>query len=182
MMSKCQKVRLSQRVVHTALIFRSSIFHTIAVDTGESEPLDPEDIMDADALEVLLGGSTTCSTTTHSTDEHLTVDDPEGDIDLTHQPDLADAADAGSASAVVIDQFPFGRPGAPAHGSGQAPSAYDSQGSPWAPFQSQLDWDIARWAKRSGQTSTAVSELLAIPGVRALSFHLGVSNSIVIDR
>jgi hypothetical protein len=38
--------------------------------------------------------------------------------------------------------------------------------SPWAPFDSELDWKVARWVKMRGQTSTAVTELLAIPGVR----------------
>ncbi|EIW81904.1 hypothetical protein CONPUDRAFT_54049, partial [Coniophora puteana RWD-64-598 SS2] len=35
----------------------------------------------------------------------------------------------------------------------------------WAPFLSQMDWEIARWAKMRGPSSTAFSELLAIPGV-----------------
>src|SRR5258708_7510201 len=41
---------------------------------------------------------------------------------------------------------------------------------PWAPFSSHLDWDIAQWAKMYSQTSTAVTELLAIPGVCHSSF------------
>ncbi|KAI9450403.1 hypothetical protein BJY52DRAFT_1206158 [Lactarius psammicola] len=35
----------------------------------------------------------------------------------------------------------------------------------WTPFQSQCDWEFARWAKNRGPTSTAVGELLAIDGV-----------------
>ena len=35
----------------------------------------------------------------------------------------------------------------------------------WYPFQSQRDWEFARWAKNRGPSSTAVSELLAIDGV-----------------
>ncbi|KAI9430251.1 hypothetical protein BJY52DRAFT_1208101 [Lactarius psammicola] len=34
----------------------------------------------------------------------------------------------------------------------------------WTPFQSQCDWEFARWAKNRGPTSTAVGELLAIDG------------------
>jgi hypothetical protein len=168
-------------VVHLALIFRSPVLHTIADNTGDPEPPDPADIADADALEELLG-----STTTNSTHEQLSVDETAENADLMLQPDQtepgdqADAAELESASAVVIDKFPFGRPGAPIHHSGQERSADDSQGSPWGPFQSQLDWDVARWAKVCGQTSTAVSELLAIPGVCAYSFEYGVFNSIVI--
>ncbi|KAF7369778.1 hypothetical protein MVEN_00309900 [Mycena venus] len=35
----------------------------------------------------------------------------------------------------------------------------------WAPFQTQMDWEIARWAKLRGSTSTAFTDLLVIDGV-----------------
>ena len=35
----------------------------------------------------------------------------------------------------------------------------------YAPFTSELDWKVARWAKTRGPGSTAVSELLSIPSV-----------------
>lgn len=35
----------------------------------------------------------------------------------------------------------------------------------WAPFVSQIDWEVAHWAKMRGPGSTAFSELLAIDGV-----------------
>ncbi|KAJ4470309.1 hypothetical protein C8R41DRAFT_970460 [Lentinula lateritia] len=38
----------------------------------------------------------------------------------------------------------------------------------WAPFTSRIDWEIARWAKMRGPSSTAFSELLEIKGVRSL--------------
>jgi hypothetical protein len=91
--------------------------------------------------------------------------------DLRSQPDQADAVGSESVSAVEVEEFPFGRPGAPIPGRAQDPLEYESQaasvGSAWAPFRSQLEWDVARWAKLRGGSSTAVSELLAIPGVRA---------------
>ncbi|KAF8889565.1 hypothetical protein BD779DRAFT_1610960 [Infundibulicybe gibba] len=34
----------------------------------------------------------------------------------------------------------------------------------WAPFNSKLDWELARWAKLRGPGSTAVSDLLSIEG------------------
>ena len=40
-------------------------------------------------------------------------------------------------------------------------------GNVFSPFESELDWKIARWAKLRGPGSTAVSELLEIPGVRS---------------
>jgi hypothetical protein len=87
--------------------------------------------------------------------------------------DNSDTHDSETAS-VFIDRFPFGNPGAPISG----PSG-TCQGSPiddtgcaalgdliWAPFDSKHDWDIACWAKRHSLTSSAITELLAIPEVR----------------
>jgi len=39
-------------------------------------------------------------------------------------------------------------------------------GNAWAPFQSRIDWEVARWAKLRGCGSTAVTDLLKIPGVK----------------
>jgi hypothetical protein len=38
----------------------------------------------------------------------------------------------------------------------------------WVPFTSQLDWEMAHWAKLCGPGSTALSELLKIDGVSGL--------------
>jgi hypothetical protein len=38
----------------------------------------------------------------------------------------------------------------------------------YTPFSSEVDWEIARWAKIRGPTSTAFSDLLNIPGVREI--------------
>jgi hypothetical protein len=35
----------------------------------------------------------------------------------------------------------------------------------YKPFNSEMEWSIARWAKLQGSSSTAFDELLAIPGV-----------------
>jgi hypothetical protein len=37
--------------------------------------------------------------------------------------------------------------------------------NPYAPFASQMDWEIAKWAKLRGPGSTAFGELMTIPGV-----------------
>lgn len=48
----------------------------------------------------------------------------------------------------------------------------------YAPFGSRMEWEIARWAKLSGPSATAFSELIKIDGVRSflptslLSLHL----------
>ncbi|KAJ8092679.1 hypothetical protein PM082_007008 [Marasmius tenuissimus] len=46
----------------------------------------------------------------------------------------------------------------------------------YAPFGSQMDWEVARWAKMRGTGSTAFSDLLAIEGV-AESLDLSYRNS-----
>jgi hypothetical protein len=46
----------------------------------------------------------------------------------------------------------------------------------WAPFASKIDWEVARWAKLRGPGSTALSELLRIEGVSALSSAFGSLN------
>jgi hypothetical protein len=135
---------------------RKWILHIITDNTGDLnrmsiEPPGPADLED-------LG---------------LTDDEtPVERLPQTEVGDQADASDSESASTVIVEHFPFGEPGAPVPGRAQGPSAFDSQeagftDSPWAPFRSQLDWDVACWAKLRGPTSTALSELLAIPGVCA---------------
>ncbi|KAG1884424.1 hypothetical protein F4604DRAFT_1878757 [Suillus subluteus] len=44
-------------------------------------------------------------------------------------------------------------------------SSIDGTENPYAPFHSQMDWEIARWAKLRGPSSTAFSDLLSIDGV-----------------
>jgi hypothetical protein len=41
----------------------------------------------------------------------------------------------------------------------------ESQMNPYAPFASKLEWEIGRWAKLRGPSSTAFNELMAIEGV-----------------
>ncbi|KAH9013253.1 hypothetical protein EDB84DRAFT_1444325 [Lactarius hengduanensis] len=71
---------------------------------------------------------------------------------------------------LIIDRFPHGSPGAPIPGTLQGSHVYQSSeevfgSSVWAPFRSQCDWEIARWAKMRGPTSSAVADILAIPEV-----------------
>ena len=148
---------------------RISILHTIADGTDPNDDsikqLDPANLVDADAFEYLTCGSPNLSACDQLTDNEVPMDPiPQPNQTEVDSEDQADVVDTESASAVVIESFPFGRPGAPIPDRAQGPSAHDSG---WAPFHSQLDWEVACWAKRRGQTSTAVTELLAIPGVSA---------------
>jgi hypothetical protein len=74
-----------------------------------------------------------------------------------------------------IERFPLGVAGTPISNMGRSTLGYealrDNLGPDhiWYPFQSQRDWEFARWAKNRGPSSTAVSELLAIDGVSYLT-------------
>jgi hypothetical protein len=48
----------------------------------------------------------------------------------------------------------------------------------WAPFASQIDWEVACWCKLRGPSSTAFSDLLKINGVRLVFWHLAFSHPI----
>jgi hypothetical protein len=89
----------------------------------------------------------------------------------SHSAPLVIQTEPGQTSLnVVVKQFPYGHPGASVTSIPQGSSVYESAQDRlgellWAPFRSECDWEIARWAKMRGPTSTATTELLAIPGV-----------------
>jgi hypothetical protein len=134
---------------------------------------DPADVMDVDAFHDLLCTANYDQATldnTQVTPEDATQHDPTELEDEAEPDDETNAADLETESAVVIDKFPFGSAGMPVPGMLPGSSAYETlqnmhADTSWAPFSSQLDWDIAQWAKMCSITSTAVTELLAIPGV-----------------
>jgi hypothetical protein len=84
-------------------------------------------------------------------------------------------------SCFEIEEFPLPTAGAPIPCSDHGPSSFeayqqtiggDNDYAPYyAPFQSHLDWDIARWAKMHGPSSSAVTKLLEIEGVRQQLFY-----------
>ncbi|KAI0336980.1 hypothetical protein BDW22DRAFT_1340702 [Trametopsis cervina] len=75
---------------------------------------------------------------------------------------------------IFVDHFPLPSAGQPIamHGSGSCYDSiqYNSQlrgtpNNPYGPFNSKLDWEIARWAKLRSPSSTAMTELLQIEGL-----------------
>ena len=76
------------------------------------------------------------------------------------------------------ESFPGRHAGMPTSSGNASPACFGHEDepmpseNPWAPFNSKLDWEIARWAKLRGPGSTAVSDLLSIDGVCFLSQHL----------
>jgi hypothetical protein len=41
--------------------------------------------------------------------------------------------------------------------------------NPFAPFNNQTDWELAKWAKLRGPGSTSFTELMGVTGVRLVS-------------
>ena len=74
----------------------------------------------------------------------------------------------------VVEHFLIGCAGAPIigpHNNSSLVAPGDSE-SIWAPFRSQCDWQVAHWAKMRGPTSSAFTDLLAIPEVSfAFAYH-----------
>jgi len=97
------------------------------------------------------------------------VDEPEDDLGLSQEARLA--AEDAFRKHPVIEKYPDSRAGAPISHNRTASrnEAYaksvNNMHNPWAPFSSQMDWEIAQWAKLRGPGSTALSDLLKINGV-----------------
>jgi hypothetical protein len=69
-----------------------------------------------------------------------------------------------------VVKFTRGNPGAVVSRGGhdentRYSSAVGNSDNPYAPFASKMEWDIARWAKLWGPSSTAFTELMGIQGV-----------------
>jgi len=136
---------------------------------------NPADVTIADVFEALEYSNNISMATIP---DHSTVDENLGDPE--EESVQIDAENSDTTSTVVIEQFPSGSPGTPIPDSPWGSPAYASHqdmlaDSVWAPFCSQHDWAIVHWAKMSGPTSTAVTELLAIPEVWTLSYLLYLS-------
>jgi len=158
-------------------------------DGAPFEPPDPADIADADAFEELAQNQAMTTPDQPAIDESLDMPDAEqlpNDMEAGNTETMPNAPEqlpndmeAGNTEAmltVVIDHFPSASAGAPIPGVPRGNPVYEPQqgadgDSIWSPFMSQCDWLFARWAKMRGPTSSAVTELLAIPEVRT-SPHL----------
>ncbi|TFK72412.1 hypothetical protein BDN72DRAFT_928579 [Pluteus cervinus] len=89
--------------------------------------------------------------------------------------------DESDPSAYFVRKYPDDAAGKPIPAPSDEPAGA-SAGSgpqatnPWAPFRNRTEWEIARWAKLRGPTSTAFSELLQIFGVKEL-LNLSFNNT-----
>ena len=78
----------------------------------------------------------------------------------------------GQAGAVVKEATPS---------NNQYSAEVGDHQNPYTPFTSELDWKFARWAKLRGPGSTAVTELMAIEGVRMISLIIAINFLMIVD-
>lgn len=125
-------------------------YHDTALEHGWERPADPvqQDIDGGDDFEN--------SDNSDALSQPHPAERQEAEAPLGHQP--------------IVEKFPRRHAGAPVHHS--RTTAFESyknilQGAEnvWAPFESRIDYEVAKWAKLRGSGSTAFSELLAIDGV-----------------
>ena len=94
---------------------------------------------------------------------------PQDDIDCE---ELEHVLASLGGPTVTVTKYPGGLAGM-AHSTGKITENQNyeakvgewSQENPYAPFASSLEWQIAKWAKLRGPSSTAFTELIAIDGV-----------------
>ncbi|KAF8262257.1 hypothetical protein EI94DRAFT_1704905 [Lactarius quietus] len=151
-----------------------------AANTAKSaeaaDTTDATDTKDTDLQEFLTNYDpvTTNPEEDHTDEAQFATSPPlppeEGPMEAPPAPPLVEALLPPQLAPLVIDRFLHGDLGAPVPGSHQGSSRYQTSteafgASVWAPFRSQCDWEIARWAKMRGLTSSAMEELLAISEV-----------------
>lgn len=69
----------------------------------------------------------------------------------------------GNAGAVYMDQDRV-------DGNAAYTSQINNPDNPFSPFSSQIEWEIAHWAKTRGPSSTAFTELMSIEGVSGITY------------
>jgi hypothetical protein len=160
-------------VAHDLEMDAEDLAHDSDMDT--EDPADAADITDADIYEQLTQNVNSSLAYPISEQEH-TIEIPS-----SGQPQSAESHTPpptppihlngdNSLPELIVDSFPHGSAGVPVPGTHQGSSRYQTSEevlgtSIWAPFRSLCDWEIARWAKLRGPTSSAVMDLLAIPEV-----------------
>src|SRR5258708_23027771 len=133
--------------------------------------IDNADAEDADIFEML--GEFNCPAV--SIPEQAALDSPPGPVLPLCSAGQSEAANLEASPSVIIHPFPYGSPGAlisqDLHMEGT--DSEPSDGSIWAPFGSQHDWEVAYWAKMWGPMLSATVHLLAIPEVGLFFFGSG---------
>ncbi|GLB45950.1 putative protein Coprinopsis cinerea okayama7 130 [Lyophyllum shimeji] len=136
----------------------------VAFDEDEED----EDILDASNAEQEVGLEPTRE---HLPDHTPTIEDDDV-MPTSHQPAarLRGGGEESLSNEPFVVKFPISTAGAVYSQDEKTTNEKYAQDlgdteNPFAPFSSQLDWEIARWAKLRGPSSTAFTELMKIDGV-----------------
>ncbi|KZT20962.1 hypothetical protein NEOLEDRAFT_1074287 [Neolentinus lepideus HHB14362 ss-1] len=135
-------------------------------DTDDTEDLDLEDHWEP------LPSASSSNHSESSEDTSSEGDDLTSESELLSDRSLAEEA---LRRAPIVERFSSGTAGAPILSGNDdtikttyqqySEEMHMSPTNPYAPFESKLDWEIAKWAKLRGPGSTAMTELLKIEGV-----------------
>jgi hypothetical protein len=144
----------------------------ILTQNGDSD--DDEDVDDEGAYETSLepnrppNGPALTSSNFNDTEDSSIVTQPANrlrggaDVELNNKPYIVKFS-KGKAGAVYTNH------------DIDANASYISQlgnpENPFSPFSSKIEWEIARWAKTRGPSSTAFTELMSIEGVSDISTY-----------
>jgi hypothetical protein len=135
-------------------------------DGSINASLDPTDVTDADVFEELRPNITIFPAVIR--DQASLQELPNIPPGTEEPANHTEAGDLETISTVVIDQFPHRSAGTTIPCMARAESSQGAHADlVWAPFKSQSDWCFAYWAKINGPTSSAVTRLLKMPGVRS---------------
>ncbi|PIL24483.1 hypothetical protein GSI_14238 [Ganoderma sinense ZZ0214-1] len=132
--------------------------------------------------------------------DDMEVDDNFPDADRQNEPSNSDSSDPSHSrtsrlcaqerlrAKTYVDRFPSVVAGARTQQTREL-TAYDEveseEDNKYFPFQSQIDWEVAHWAKMRGPTSTALTELLRIkklPELLGLSFRTSRQLNQIVDE
>ena len=106
--------------------------------------------------------------------DNMSISSDNGDISLPPYVPPEDLRQRTWVAPKVIN-FPNPRAGEPVGSVDPTNNTYasllgnSSDQNPYRPFASKLDWEVAKWAKLQGPSSTSLMDLLKIEGVRP--FH-----------
>ena len=102
--------------------------------------------------------------------DNMSISSDTADSDLPATPPPEDLRRRTWVTPKVV-KFPNPHAGEPTHSVDSTNNTYATllgQGSdlnPYNPFTSKIDWEVAKWAKLQGPSSTSLAELLKIEGV-----------------
>ncbi|KAF8989290.1 hypothetical protein BDQ17DRAFT_1393312 [Cyathus striatus] len=99
--------------------------------------------------------------------------------------DEEDPDEIEAEAATAVTEFDWKPPGAVLRQSDYLDEVYQrsitNSSNSWAPFTSRLDWEVAKWAKCRGPSSTAFTELLAIDGFQD-AINLSYKNTVELNK